>query len=387
MYKFKRITRKKKRGVRMDKYYMAHALELAKKGRGKVNPNPMVGAVIVKGGKIIGEGYHMAYGQAHAEVNAFKSCTESAEGATLYVTLEPCSHYGKTPPCVDLVIREKVSRVVIGNLDPNPLVAGRGIKKLEACGISVTVGVLAEECSRLNEVFMKYITTKMPFVVMKTAMTLDGKIATATGESKWITGEAARKEVHTLRNALMGIMVGSGTALKDNPYLTCRLEDGRNPIPIVVDSRLRLPLTHYVVEHAPENQLIIATLTSADEVKKETLRQKGVNVIEVEALEGHVNLKALMKKLGELGIDSVLLEGGSTLNEAAIKAGIVDLVMTYISPKLVGGETAKTPIGGKGIGSLEKAVQLEVLEMHQVGEDICITGKVKKEEGICLQES
>lgn len=375
-----------KRGVRMDQYYMERALKMAEKGRGKVNPNPMVGAVIVKDGKIIGEGYHRVYGQAHAEVNAFASCKESAEGATLYVTLEPCSHYGKTPPCVDLVIKEKVSRVVIGNLDPNPLVAGKGIKKLEDQGIAVTVGVLAEECMRLNEVFMKYIVQKEPFVVMKTAMTLDGKIATATGESKWITGEAARKEVHQLRGTLMGIMVGSGTVLKDNPYLTCRLEGGRNPIPIVVDSRLRMPLTSHLVEGAPENGLIVATLASADQLQKELLRQRGVNVIEVEALNGHVNLKALMKQLGALGIDSILLEGGSTLNEGAIKAGVVDRVMSYISPKLVGGEDAKTPIGGEGIDILEKAVLLEALEIHEVGEDFCITGKVKKEEGTCLQE-
>nr|WP_306307346.1 bifunctional diaminohydroxyphosphoribosylaminopyrimidine deaminase/5-amino-6-(5-phosphoribosylamino)uracil reductase RibD [Cellulosilyticum ruminicola] len=303
------------------------------------------------------------------------------------MTLEPCSHYGKTPPCVDLVIKEKVGRVVIGNLDPNPLVAGRGIKKLEEHGISVTVGVLAEECMGLNEVFMKYIVQKEPFVAMKTAMTLDGKIATATGQSKWITGEAARKEVHELRNTFMGIMIGSGTVLKDNPYLTCRLEGGRNPIPIVVDSRLRMPLTSHLVEKASENKLIVATLASADPVQKEALRQKWVNVIEVEAVNGHVNLKTLMKRLGELGIDGILLEGGSTLNEAAIKAGVVDRIISYISPKLVGGERAKTPIGGEGIGSLEKAVLLEALEIHEIGKDFCITGKVKKEEGACLQES
>lgn len=363
----------------MDKYYMEKALALAALGRGKVNPNPMVGAIIVKDGEIIGEGYHMAYGEAHAEVNAFKNCIKSAKGATLYVTLEPCSHYGQTPPCVDLVIKEKVSRVVIGSLDPNPLVAGRSIKKLKEAGIAVTVGVLEEACHRLNEVFMKYIVQKVPFVLMKTAMSLDGKIATVTGESKWITGEVAREEVHQLRNALMGIMVGSETVLRDNPFLTCRLEGGRNPIPIVVDSRLRLPLESHLVCGAPENKLIVATLRGASPSKKEALMNKGVRILEIEAEEGHVNLRLLMNKLGTLGIDSILLEGGATLNEAALRAGIVDRVRCYISPKLIGGETAKTPIGGKGISKLSEAICLKSLEVHQVGEDLCITGKVKKE--------
>lgn len=364
----------------MDEYYMTKALALAKKGRGKVNPNPMVGAIIVKEGRIIGEGYHMAYGEAHAEVNAFKNCKESPEGATLYVTLEPCSHYGKTPPCVELVIKEKVSRVVIGNLDPNPLVAGRGIKQLEAAGIAVTVGVLKAECYRLNEVFMKYIVQNVPFVVMKTAMSLDGKIATVTGESRWITGETARKEVHKLRNNLMGIMVGSETVLRDNPFLTCRLEGGRNPIPIVVDSRLRLPLESHLVKGTLENKLIVATLKTAPHDKKQALISQGVRVLEIEEEEEHVNLKLLMSKLGKLGIDSILLEGGATLNEAALRAGIVDQVKCYISPKLIGGEKAKTPVGGKGISKLQEAICLEGLEVHQVGEDLCITGKVKKEE-------
>ncbi len=370
----------------MDQYYMKRALQLAEGGRGHVNPNPMVGAVIVKDNRIIGEGYHEVYGQAHAEVNAFQSCKESAEGATLYVTLEPCSHYGKTPPCVDLVIKEKVNRVVIGSLDPNPLVAGRSIKKLQAAGIEVTVGVCEEACNRLNAVFMKYIVTKEPFVVLKTAMSLDGKIATVTGESKWITGEIAREDVHKLRNTLMGIMVGSETVITDNPLLTCRLQNGRNPVPIVVDSRLRLPLECYLVENAKVNGLIVATLKHADMAKRAMLIQKGVTVLEVKEQEGHVCLKELMKQLGELGIDSILLEGGATLNEAALKANIVDHVQCYISPKLIGGEMAKTPVGGQGIHVLKDAIALENIEISKVGEDVCIKGDVKKkEEDKCLQ--
>nr|WP_302598676.1 bifunctional diaminohydroxyphosphoribosylaminopyrimidine deaminase/5-amino-6-(5-phosphoribosylamino)uracil reductase RibD [uncultured Cellulosilyticum sp.] len=364
----------------MDQYYMTKALALAKLGEGRVNPNPMVGAIIVKDNKIIGEGYHMAYGQAHAEVNAFKNCNESAEGATLYVTLEPCSHYGKTPPCVELVIREKVSHVVIGSLDPNPLVAGRGIRKLQEAGIAVTVGVLEKECHRLNAVFMKYIVTKMPYVVMKTAMSLDGKIATATGQSKWITGEEARCDVHRLRNKLMGIMVGSRTAILDNPFLTCRIEGGRNPIPIVVDSQLQLSLKSHLVQNAMTNQLIVATTSRAPEAKKEILKKAGVQIIETKAKENHVDLKELMKKLGEQGIDSILLEGGATLNAAALQSGIVDAVKCYISPKIIGGETAKTPVEGKGIYNLEDAIRLENLEVSKLGEDFCMTGEVKKGE-------
>lgn len=363
----------------MDEYYMTKAIALAKKGRGKVNPNPMVGAVIVKNGQIIGEGYHKAYGLGHAEVNAFSTCKESAEGATLYVTLEPCSHYGKTPPCVERVIKEKVSRVVVGSLDPNPLVAGSGISKLKAAGIAVTVGVLEKECYQLNKVFMKYIVTKEPFVVMKTAMSLDGKIATATGESKWITGEVARREVHKLRNEMMGIMVGSETVLKDNPFLNCRLEGGRNPIPIVVDSRLRLPLESHLVMGAPESKLIVATLKSAALKKKEDLQARGVRILEIEAKEGHVDLRRLIKELGSMDIDSILLEGGATLNEAALKACIVDEVICYISPKLIGGKNAKTPVGGEGIHKLSEAICLENMTVSKVGEDLCITGDVKKE--------
>lgn len=369
----------------MDQYYMRKALALAKCGEGKVNPNPMVGAVIVKHNKIIGEGYHMAYGQAHAEVNAFKNCSESAEEATLYVTLEPCSHYGKTPPCVELVISKKVSRVVIGSLDPNPLVAGQGIKKLEEAGIVVTVGVLEKECQRLNAVFMKYIVTKMPYVVMKAAMSLDGKIATATGQSKWITGEEARLDVHKLRNKLMGIMIGSRTAIVDNPFLTCRIEGGRNPIPIVVDSQLQISLESHLVQNAKTNQLIVATTEKASMQKKQALKQAGVQIIEIKTKENHVDLNELMKKLGEMGIDSVLLEGGAILNEAALQAGIVDKVRCYISPKIIGGEKAKTPVEGKGFLKLEEAVVLDSLEVSKLGEDLCITGEVKRGKASCLQ--
>ena len=317
---------------------------------------------------------------------AFKNCVENAEGATLYVTLEPCSHYGKTPPCVVRVIKEKVKRVVIGMLDPNPLVAGRSIKRLQEEGIEVTVGVMEDKCKSLNAVFCKYILEQTPFVLLKTAMSLDGKIATVTGESRWITGEAAREEVHHLRHLLKGIMVGSETVLKDNPRLDCRITDGRCPIPIVVDSRLRIPLTSYLVTHAKVNHLIVATLETCEDEKVKKLEAVGVSVLKLPEKAGHVDLKALMQSLGVLGIDGILLEGGGTLNEAALKAGIVDQVRCYIHPSFIGGKEAPTPVTGEGFLKLQDSVVLQEVKIHQIGEDICIEGLVQKERGNeCLQ--
>lgn len=361
----------------MDEKYMDLALELAHKGEGKVNPNPMVGAVIVKDGKIIGQGYHERCGEGHAEVNAFKNATDNVEGATMYVTLEPCSHFGKTPPCADKIIEKKISRVVIGSLDPNPLVSGRGVKKLIDAGIDVKYGVLEQKCIKLNEIFMKYIVTKTPFVVMKTAMSLDGKIATYTGESKWITGEEARLQVHYLRNKLMGIMVGVNTIIKDDPELTCRINEGRNPIRIVVDSNLRIPLNSKVVNTANIFSTIIATTNNYDNEKKKLLEDKGVKVIVVNSC-GRVDLRELMKILGELKIDSILLEGGGTLNFSALKEGIVDKIQIYIAPKIIGGENSKTPIEGIGIKELKDSFKVRDIKVNNIGEDIFIEGYIDK---------
>ena len=285
---------------------MKIALDLAKLGKGKVNPNPLVGAVIVKDKKIIAKGYHEKYGEDHAEVNAFKNAKENVAGATMYVTLEPCSHYGKTPPCVDKIIDNKISRVVIGMMDPNKLVLGQGIKKLQDAGIEVEVGVLEEECKKLNEVFIKYIKNKKPFVVLKAAMSLDGKISTASGESKWITGNKSRSEVHKLRNDLSAIMVGVDTVIIDNPYLTCRIVDGRNPIRIIIDSKLRIPKDSNVLENTNDIKTIIATTEKAPKEKIDYLENLGVWVIKTKSKDEKVNLKELMIKLGELKIDSIL---------------------------------------------------------------------------------
>lgn len=361
----------------MNERYMKLALELAKKGEGRVNPNPLVGAVIVKDNKIIGEGYHEYYGGPHAEINAFSSAKENVEGSTMYVTLEPCCHYGKTPPCVNAIIKNNIKKVIVGMLDPNPKVAGKGVKILREHGIEVITGVLEEECKNLNEIFIKYITAKLPFIIMKYAMTLDGKIAAFTGDSKWITGETARKEVHRLRHKVSGIMIGIGTVLQDNPSLTCRIEGGKSPKRIIVDSNLRIPLNSNVLTIKDEALTIIATTKKASEEKIQLLKDNGAEVIIVEDTDGRVNLQALVKKLGEMAIDSILLEGGSTLNYSAIEQGIVDKVQAYIAPKLIGGENAKTPIGGEGKALMSESINLRNITFKTFDEDILIEGYVK----------
>nr|WP_288523927.1 bifunctional diaminohydroxyphosphoribosylaminopyrimidine deaminase/5-amino-6-(5-phosphoribosylamino)uracil reductase RibD [uncultured Romboutsia sp.] len=361
----------------MDKYYMDIALHLARKGAGKVNPNPLVGAVIVNDGKIIGKGYHESYGKAHAEINAE---TELIEGSTMYVTLEPCSHYGKTPPCVDQIIENRIKRVVIGMVDPNPLVSGKGVKKLQEAGIDVTVGILEDKCKKLNEVFIKYITKKKPFVVLKTAMSLDGKISTTSGESKWITDKEARENVHILRNELTAIMIGIDTVIIDNPELTCRIPNGRNPIRIVVDSNLRIPYDSKILQTAKKFKTIIATTEKARKEKIHKLKDLGIIVIETKSKNEKVDLKDLMHKLGNQNIDSILLEGGSTLNYSALESGIVDKILVYIAPKIIGGMKSKTPVGGSGISHLKDAFKVRELSTSIIGKDILLQGYIEGDE-------
>ncbi|WP_035445411.1 bifunctional diaminohydroxyphosphoribosylaminopyrimidine deaminase/5-amino-6-(5-phosphoribosylamino)uracil reductase RibD [Atopococcus tabaci] len=361
-----------------DEHYMRRALSLAEKGKGFVPPNPMVGAILVKNDRIIGEGYHEKYGEAHAEVNAFASATENAEGATLYVTLEPCSHYGKTPPCADLIVQKKVKRVVVGALDPNPLVAGRGVERIKAAGIEVVSGILSEESQQLNEVFMKFITERKPFVVLKAAMSLDGKVATRTGESKWISGEASRKQVHQTRSHLTGIMVGVNTVVTDNPQLTARFPGSKNPIRIVVDSHLRIPLEANVLQRQEEAPTIILTTHQAHQEKAAHLIDKGVTLLPVAERQGRVDLQEAMTELGRRNIDSILLEGGATLNFSALEAGIVDKVQMYIAPKIIGGTGSPTPIGGKGIDHLSEAFPVANVMIRMSGEDVFLEGNIQK---------
>ena len=373
-----------------DQNYMLQAIQLAKQGEGWTNPNPMVGAVIVKNGRIIGKGYHKKCGELHAERNAIASLTEAAEGATIYVTLEPCCHYGKTPPCTEAIIAQKIKRVVIGSRDPNPKVSGKGIKMLQEAGIEVIEDFMREECDRLNPVFFHYITTKTPYVVMKYAMTLDGKIATKTGASKWITGEAARAEVQHMRHRYMGIMAGIGTVLADDPMLNVRVEGWKSPIRILCDSGLRIPLDGQIVKSAGKYRTIVAYADSENtEAKRKRLHEMGVETICCPDENNQVDLKKLMKYLGEEGIDSILLEGGGTLNDSALRAGIVQEVQAFIAPKLFGGMNSKTPVEGIGVRFPSEAVKLKCTDICQIGEDIRITCQVcgKEQEESCLQES
>ncbi len=359
---------------------MRRALELAKLGIGAVNPNPLVGAVIVKDGRIIGEGYHRAYGGPHAEINAFNSAKEDVTGDHMYVTLEPCSHYGKTPPCAKAIIEKGIKKVTISMVDPNPIVAGNGIQILKDNGIEVEVGLLGEEAKKLNEVFIHYITTKKPFCIMKTASTLDGKIATVTGDSKWITNEKSREYVHYIRHRLSAIMVGVDTVIKDNPSLTTRLKDikGRNPVRIIVDSTARIPLNSKVFKE--EGRTIIATTEKAAKESLSKIQELGGEIIITPIKEGRVDLNFLMKRLGEEKIDSVLLEGGGTLNYSALKAGIVDKVMNFIAPKIIGGALAKTSVAGDGIEFMKDAINLKDISITRFDEDILIEGSLVREQ-------
>ena len=360
---------------------MRRAIELAKKGGGYVHPNPLVGCVVVKDGEIIAEGYHEKYGEYHAERNALLHCQSETKDTSLYVTLEPCCHYGKTPPCTEIIIEKGIKKVFVGILDPNPLVAGKGVKILQEAGIEVEVGLCENEIRELNKVFLKYITTKRPYVILKTAMTLDGKIATFTGDSKWVTNEESRKMVHEIRSDMAGVIVGIGTVLADDPMLNCRLEgEHHQPIRIVVDSNLRIPIDSQLVKTAKEYRTIVAT-TKRDDCRDDVhIVSTGIELIQCKSNNCHVDINDLMTKLGSLGIDSLLLEGGGTLNAAFLEAGYVDEVWTFIAPKIIGGEGAKTPVSGKGIEKMNDAIRLQNIDIQNIKGDILIKGK------ICSQE-
>ena len=360
--------------------YMRRAIELAKRGTGWTSPNPLVGAVIVKDGKIIGEGYHAKYGDLHAERNALKNCTQSPEGAEIYVTLEPCCHHGKQPPCTEALIEAGIRKVYVGSDDPNPLVAGKGIDILQAHGIEVQTHFLKDECDALNEVFFHYIQTQTPYVVMKYAMSIDGKIASATGDARWVTGEAARKKVHEDRHRYTAIMVGIGTVLADDPMLNCRIENTKNPVRIICDTHLRIPELSAIVQTAHTIPTIIAT-ASQDADKKARLEADGCQILDISVLNDHIDLSVLMQKLGAQGIDSILLEGGAELNWSALSQGIVRKVQAYIAPKIIGGADAKTPVGGQGILKMSDALMLENTKIQWLGDDLLIEGTVKSHRG------
>lgn len=359
-----------------EERYMRRAIELARRGSGRVNPNPLVGAVIVRDGEILGEGWHECYGQLHAERNAIAHAKEAGnvlEGSTIYVTLEPCCHYGKTPPCTEAIIENKIARVVVGSDDPNPKVSGKGFQILREHGIEVYPHFLKEECDAINDVFFHFIQTGRPFVAMKYAMTMDGKIACHTGHSQWVTGEESRAYVQVLRNHYKGIMVGIGTVLADDPTLNCRLEGGRNPVRIVCDSNLRIPLDSRLVRTAREYPLIVACAQGADPEKRIALTEAGAEVIPLPRQGESLDLDMLMDELGERRIDGILLEGGGTLNESALKAGIVQKVYCFMAPKIFGGSEAKSPVEGQGKARADEAWQFRRVSIDTFGDDLMIT--------------
>ena len=364
--------------TKIHEYYMQLALDEAKKGKSMTKLNPMVGAIIVKDNQIISRGYHKKYKGDHAEVDAIKNSKVNLENSTMYVTLEPCSHYGNTPPCVDKIIENKISKVVIASLDPNPIVDGNGVKKLVENNIEVITGILDDENQKLNEVFMKYIKTREPFIIMKSAMSLDGKICTNIGESKWISCEKSREHTHNLRGDVSAIMVGINTVIKDNPKLTCRVENKDNPIKIIVDSNLKIPMDSYIVEDAKNNKTIIVTTNNSDNQKIKLLEELNIEIMIVNKKDSRVDLKDMVKKLGQSNINSILLEGGSTLNFSALKEGIVDKVMFYIAPKIIGGSGKNSCVSGDGIKKLDDCIDIDNLTYTQIDKDILIQGYTNK---------
>ena len=362
----------------LDEKYMRMALCLAEKARGRTSPNPMVGAVVVKNGHVVSRGYHRKAGEPHAEAIALKRAGSAAKGATLYVTLEPCSHTNKrTPPCTPLVIQSGVKRVVIAMIDPNPRVSGGGIKTIRKSGIKLVTGVLEAEARKLNEAFIKHVTTKTPFVTLKIAQTLDGKIATASGESKWITGEEAREAGRTLRDINDAILVGINTVLKDNPSLTARIPGGRDPIRVIVDSRLRIPLNAKVLIQKSQAKTMVATLSNVPESKIKKLQDIGAEVLTIKSALGRVDLQDLMKKLGKKDIMNVLIEGGAELNASALKSSIVDKIVMFIAPTIMTGKDSLCSIGGISPKKIGHAIKLRNVTSCFVGQDLMLEGYIR----------
>jgi diaminohydroxyphosphoribosylaminopyrimidine deaminase/5-amino-6-(5-phosphoribosylamino)uracil reductase len=354
--------------------YMRMAIELAKKAEGMTSPNPLVGAVIVKGGAVAAKGYHAKCGLPHAEVNAIRMAGTKAKGATLYVTLEPCDHFGRTPPCTDAIIESGIIRVVIAMSDPNPVTNGRGIKKLRRHGISVTTGVLEEDASAINKPYIKFITTGMPYVTIKTAETLDGKIATSTGDSKWVSGEDSRRYVHQLRRKSDAVMVGVNTVLKDDPLLKSKAPGRKQPVRIIVDSGLKTPLSARVFTDAREAPVIIATARDSSKIKK--YEHKGAEVIVAGSKKDRVDLVKLLKILGRRGITNILAEGGGELNAGLLAEGLADRLLFFIAPKIAGGRDAITPVEGLGVARMKDAVMLKNMYIKNFKNDILVEAEV-----------
>jgi len=356
-----------------DEEWMRRSLRLAEKGRGRTSPNPMVGAVLVKNGRVVGEGYHAKAGEDHAEIIALRQAGEEARGATLYLNLQPCTHYGKTPPCAPVVIRSGVKRIVIGMEDPNPLVKREGVESLREAGLEVEVGLREKECRRLNEAYCKYIMKKEPFIILKVAATLDGRIAARDGDSKWISGETSRRFVHRLRDQVDGVLVGIGTVLRDDPMLTARIRAGRNPFRIILDSRLRMPEEARVIAVSPSKTIIVTT-EAAPKDKIERLERRDVRILVLDSKEGRVSLRSCLSRLGEMEMMTLLVEGGSEINGSFLDEGLIDKLLLFLSPKLIGDTQAVGIFGGRGAVNLKQAILLRELKTRRIGEDILVEG-------------
>ena len=359
-------------------FFMRRALELAQKAQGETSPNPMVGAVLVKNGIVVGEGFHRKAGLPHAEVEALRKAGKKARGAVLYVNLEPCCHFGKTPPCTQAIISAGVKKVIVGMRDPNQLMSGKGLRQLKKNGLQVMTGILSKECKTLNEVFIKFIRTGNPFVLLKTAISLDGKIATHSGESQWITGTKAREKVHHIRNEIDAILAGAGTIVKDNPFLTTRLKRKsavvKHPVRVILDNEFLVPLKSNVFKNAKTQSVLYATSKKLPVSRRKELTRKGVDILILKENKGGVDLQHLLEALGERNITSVLIEGGAEVNASALEAGIVDKVLVFVAPILIGGKDAPGPLGGKGIRQLASAFKIKNMTVNQIGNDLMLEG-------------
>jgi diaminohydroxyphosphoribosylaminopyrimidine deaminase/5-amino-6-(5-phosphoribosylamino)uracil reductase len=349
------------------------ACRLALRAAGRTSPNPMVGAVLVRNGKVIATGFHKFAGGNHAEINALERAGSKASGATLYINLEPCSHQGKTPPCAPALIRAGIKEIVVGMRDPNPIVSGRGLRQLRLAGVRVRTGVLGAECQQLNEAFTKYITRKIPFVVLKLAASLDGKIATTSGDAKWISDAASRSAVHQLRDRVDAVLVGAGTVLVDNPQLTCRIVGGRDPWRVIVDGRLRIPIGARLLRHPEPERSIIVTSKQASKRKIRALEAVGAQVWKFAARNDEIPWLPILRRLAVLGVVNVLIEGGATTAASALRAKVVDKLLLFYAPKILGGD-GRVMIDGLGITRVRNAIRLKRLEVRQSGPDLLVSG-------------
>jgi diaminohydroxyphosphoribosylaminopyrimidine deaminase/5-amino-6-(5-phosphoribosylamino)uracil reductase len=367
-----------------DEKYMRLALRLAQRGKGLTSPNPLVGSVIVQGKTVVGRGYHHRAGEPHAEILALRQAGKKARGATLYLNLEPCDHFGRTPPCTRAILKAGIKRVVVGMKDPNPLVSGRGIRRLRRGKVLVEVGILGRECQELNAPFCKFITTHKPYVTLKAAASLDGKVATRSGDSRWISSEASRSYVHRLRREMDAVMVGIGTVLQDDPLLTVRLPGKtclHSPLRVIVDSHLRLPLHSKLVSTAGQYPTLVATTRAAPPLREKRLARAKVEVLAVASdRQGRVSLKALLEELARRGLMSVLLEGGPTLNASALRERLVDRLLFFFAPKVIGGKRAPAMIGGEGALRVKEAEQVRILKVRRIGPDVLIEGSLRQGE-------